>query len=89
MSLTRIKMKAVEECIEPASVHGLPLEAGDKVVIRIRGKAREELECEFICFNPIYGTLQLKCGDDIYLVKMSSLLYLKTKPKEKKKKKKS
>lgn len=80
--ITSLKKKMSDECIDPASIHGLTIFRGDKLIIRIRGKAREEIECEFICFNPLYGSLQLLCGDDIYLVKMSSILYIRYKSSE-------
>lgn len=78
MSYERTWIALSDKCDENANIHGLMLSAGDKVEIRIRGRAREELKLTFKCYNRYYGSIIVLTEDGKeMLVKMSHVIYIK------------
>ena len=65
-----------EACLEEYNLHGLYLRKGIHVSVILKGRNPREIVCEFICFNPIFATFVLKCGDVYKLLKYSEIRYM-------------
>jgi hypothetical protein len=57
-------------------IKGLPIRPHEKIRIVMKGRMREEIECEFLCYNYFYATLLVRCGSELRVIKFSEVKQL-------------
>jgi hypothetical protein len=57
-------------------IKGLSIRPHEKIRIVLKGRMREEIECEFLCYNYYYATLLVKCGSELRVIKFSEVKQL-------------
>lgn len=57
-------------------IKGMPVRPHEKIRIVMKGRMREEIECEFLCYNYYYATLLVKCGNELRVIKFSEVKQL-------------
>lgn len=74
----KIWVSLSDKCDENANIHGLMLDRGDTIEIRVRGRAKEDMKLTFICYNRYYGSILgiTEDGKEM-LIKMSYIIYIK------------
>lgn len=73
--LTR-RLASLEQCEDTPYyvVKGMVINRGERLGIVMKGRGREELECELICYNYIYATLLVRCSDNtVRVIKFSDV----------------
>lgn len=78
INILRKKLASLEQC-EDADyyvIKGMVVKRGDKIGIVMKGRTREELDCELICYNYMYATLLVKCYDTVRVIKFSEVKQL-------------
>lgn len=67
----------VDRCYEEGTIQGLPVKKGDTLIVRVKGRTREEINAEFQCYNRIFGTIVIKLKDgSLMLIKPASIIYI-------------
>ena len=70
------RFRVHEECYEEWYLRGVNLKKGMTVSIVMKGRGMHEIVCEFVCFNPTFATIVLKCNNSIRIIKYSEIRYL-------------
>jgi len=50
--------EAKSRCIPKANIGGISLTAGDIILFRVKGFARNELEAVFECYDPVFNWIR-------------------------------
>jgi len=72
-----IAEKQKSRCIPKAQIGGLTLTAGDIILFRVKGFARNELEAVFECYDPIFNWIKVRTKTEEMTVKLSDVRYIR------------
>ena len=72
-----IAEKQKSRCIPKAHIGGLTLTAGDIILFRVKGFARNEIEAVFECHDPVFNWIKIRTRTEEMTVKLSDVRYIR------------
>jgi len=69
--------KQKSRCIPKANIGGLSLTAGDVILFRVKGFARNEIEAVFECFDPVFNWIKVRTKTEEMTMKLSDVRYIR------------
>ena len=72
-----IAEKQKSRCIPKAHIGGLSLTAGDIILFRVKGFARNEIEAVFECYDPVFNWIKIRTRTEEMTVKLSDVRYIR------------
>lgn len=69
--------KQKSRCIPKANIGGLALTAGDIILFRVKGFARNELEAVFECYDPVFNWIKVRSKAEEMTIKLSDVRYIR------------
>jgi len=69
--------KQKSRCIPKANIGGISLTAGDVILFRIKGFARNELEAVFECYDPMFNWIKVRTKTEEMTMKLSDVRYIR------------
>jgi len=72
-----IAEKQKSRCIPKAHIGGLSLTAGDIILFRVKGFARNELEAVFECYDPVFNWIKVRSKTEEMTIKLSDVRYIR------------
>jgi hypothetical protein len=72
-----IAEKQKSRCIPKAHIGGLSLTAGDIILFRVKGFARNEIEAVFECYDPVFNWIKVRSRTEEMTIKLSDVRYIR------------
>lgn len=69
--------KQKSRCIPKANIGGINLTAGDIILFRVKGFARNELEAVFECYDPVFNWIKVRSKAEEMTIKLSDVRYIR------------